>query len=39
VEYVAWTVGLGAALTALFGRRRGDLPPPLPTPAAAPNGL
>jgi hypothetical protein len=35
IEYLAWTIGLGAALMALFARRRGDLPPPLPTPATS----
>jgi hypothetical protein len=29
VEYVAWTIGLGAAVTSLFGTRRPS-PPPLP---------
>jgi hypothetical protein len=41
IEYVAWTIGLGAALLALFNRRRGLVPPPLPprmddAPASAP---
>jgi hypothetical protein len=43
IEYVAWTVGLGAALLVLFNRQRGlvpPLPPPLPpsneAPASAP---
>jgi hypothetical protein len=37
VEYVAWTVGLGAALLTRFGSRRGPyegaeiVPPPIPT--------
>ena len=29
VEYVAWTIGLGAAVTSLFGARR-IVPPPVP---------
>jgi hypothetical protein len=36
IEYVAWTVGLGAAVAVVFGRRRTDLPPPLPTIAVSP---
>ncbi len=33
VEYVAWTVGLGAAIVALFGDRRVSVPPlPVPSP-------
>jgi len=29
IEFVAWTIGLGAVLTSLFGSRR-EMPPPLP---------
>lgn len=41
IEYVAWTVGLGAALLVLVNRQRGLVPPPLPprtddAPASAP---
>jgi hypothetical protein len=39
VEYLAWTVGLGAALTTLFGKRHRDLPPPLPTAATSPHAM
>jgi hypothetical protein len=34
VEYLAWTVGLGAALRSIVGRRR-LVPPPLPATATA----
>ena len=39
VEWLAWTVGLGAALAALVGSRQPAAPPPLPfaTPAATPS--
>jgi hypothetical protein len=30
IEYIAWTLGLGAALLLLFNRQRGFVPPPLP---------
>ena len=30
IEYVAWTIGLGAALLVAFNRNRGFVPPPLP---------
>jgi hypothetical protein len=41
VEYVGWTVGLGAAVATLAGGRRRDSPPvlPLPAPAAAPSAV
>jgi len=29
VEYVAWTIGLGAAVTSMFANRR-VMPPPIP---------
>jgi hypothetical protein len=32
VEYVAWTVGLGAALMTRFGNRPATVPPPVPPP-------
>jgi hypothetical protein len=35
IEYMGWTIGLGAAATAFFGRRRRITPPPLPVPARA----
>ena len=39
VEWTAWTVGLGAALTVLLGGREPVMPPPLPfaPPAATPS--
>lgn len=36
VEYVAWTVGLGAALLVLFNGRGTVMPPPLPPRSDAP---
>jgi hypothetical protein len=36
IEYLAWTVGLGAALTAAFSGRQRVTPPPMPLPAPAP---
>jgi len=30
VEYLAWTIGLGAVLFMMFGRRAVIAPPPLP---------
>jgi hypothetical protein len=35
VEYLAWTVGLGAALLAPLHRRWGTTPPPVPSAASA----
>lgn len=35
IEYLAWTVGLGAALLAPFGRRWRFSPPPVPSTASA----
>ncbi len=35
IEYVAWTIGLGAAMASLAGRRRPG-PPPVPVHAPAP---
>lgn len=36
VEYLAWTIGLGAALVAPVLNGRRDTPPPVPAPASAP---
>ena len=36
IEWMAWTVGLGAALAWLFGRRQPVTPPPVPWPSPAP---
>jgi hypothetical protein len=36
IEYVAWTIGLGAALSSRFVRSHA-MPPPVPRPAAAPS--
>lgn len=38
IEYIAWTIGLGAAIAALFGRRSAA-PPPMPSraPLATPS--
>ncbi|HEY7187003.1 MAG TPA: hypothetical protein VH436_10665, partial [Vicinamibacterales bacterium] len=30
IEYVAWTIGLGAALSTCFAGRRAAAPPPVP---------
>ena len=35
IEWMAWTVGLGAALAWLLGRRQAVLPPPVPWPSPA----
>lgn len=37
IEWIAWTVGLGAALSWLFGRRQPVTPPPVPWPSPAPS--
>ena len=31
IEYLAWTVGIGAGIATLLSRRRAVVPPPLPT--------
>jgi hypothetical protein len=36
VEYLAWTIGLGAALAVPVLNGRRDTPPPVPAPASAP---
>ena len=36
VEWIAWTVGLGAALAAVFGSRHRVTPPPIPYTSPAP---
>lgn len=36
IEWTAWTVGLGAALAAVFGGRRHATPPPIPYASPAP---
>jgi hypothetical protein len=36
VEYIAWTIGLGAALAVPVLNGRRDTPPPVPAPASAP---
>ena len=41
IEYIAWTIGLGAAIMNLFGRQRSTPPPPVPAvvPAPAPTTI
>jgi hypothetical protein len=33
IEYVAWTIGLGAAIASVFGRRYAPMPMHAPVPA------
>lgn len=35
IEYLTWTIGLGAAIAAFSGRRRSSPPPPVPVPVPA----
>jgi len=37
IEWIAWTVGLGAAISWVFGRRQPVAPPPVPWPSPAPS--
>jgi len=39
IEWMAWTVGLGAALAAVFGSRQRVTPPPLPYASPAPTAF
>jgi hypothetical protein len=36
IEYVAWTIGLGAAIASFFGRQPATPPPPVPVSMQAP---
>ena len=35
IEYVVWTIGLGAAIASLFGRQS-SMPPPVPVSVPSP---
>jgi hypothetical protein len=41
IEYIAWTIGLGAAIASIFGRQRSMPPPPVPisVPSPAPTTI